>query len=178
MAKYTPIALGLLLLAFVGCNDQATSTIDSDLDDSTIKFERARLVLADEPPDALTPTDAKELAVEPVEMILAGKIDAGDMDPFVVGKTSFLISELPDEEHSGGDPEHSSKCQFCANRLASAPKAILSFKDKDGKLLKIDSKELFGISKGDAVVVTGTVHYQEATNTLLVDATGLHRRGS
>ena len=179
MTKFaTPFALLFLFAVTVGCGAQSETTIDSDLDASTIKFERARFVLADEPPDAMTPTDAKELATEPVEMVLAGRIDAGDINPFQAGKATFMISELPDEEHAAGDPDHADNCPFCARRLAKAPKAIVTFNDKDGNAIEIDSQSLFDISKGDAVVVKGTVHYQEATNTLQVDASGLHRRGS
>ena len=174
-----PFALIALiaLMGFVGCESQQ-SDIDNALDDSTAQFERARLLLTDEPADALTPTDAKEKIAESSTVVLAGRIHAGDIEPFMPGVASFMMTQLPDEGHGADDPDHADNCPFCKRRLKSAPKVIAEFKDNDGKLIDIDSKELFGIEKGDAVVITGEAEYQETTNTLKVDAKGLFKRKS
>ena len=174
-----PFIVLLLVAPLVGCSDDDTkSTIDAALDDSTVMLERARLALTAEPADPVTPTEAKDLAAEPTEIVLAGKIDAGEFTPFQAGQAPLMLSELPDEDHAAGDPEHAENCKFCARRLANAPKVIVTFNDADGNLLEIGAKELFALEKGDSVVVTGTAQFQEATGTVTIDASGLYKRKS
>ncbi|QDT10153.1 hypothetical protein [Planctomycetes bacterium K23_9] len=165
----TSTFFAVVLLAAVGCH----SSTDTGLDE-----QRDALMLSQEPADAITPTDAIEAASDSVELTLAGRIHAGDIDPFQAGQAAFMLTQLPDEGHGADDPDHADNCPFCKRRLEKAPKAIVQFKDDDGKVLDVDAKELFGIKKGDAVVVRGKVAYQEATNTLTVDATGLFKRKS
>jgi hypothetical protein len=143
--------------------------------DTGLAQQRDQWMLSQEPADALTPTDAMEVS-ETQEIVLAGRIHAGDIDPFQAGLASFMLTQLPDEGHGADDPDHADNCPFCKRRLEKAPKAIVQFKDDQGEVIKIDAKELFDVKKGDVVVVRGNVAYQEATNTLTLDATGLFKR--
>jgi hypothetical protein len=153
-------------LMMLGC-DSSTDTV--------LAQHRDALILSQEPADALTPTEAMEVS-EPDAIALAGRIHAGEIDPFQPGQTSFMLTQLPDEGHGADNPDHADNCPFCKRRLEKAPKVIVQFKDDRGDVIKIDAKEMFGVKKGDAVVVQGKVAYQEATNTLTIDATGLFKR--
>lgn len=110
------------------------------------------------------------------EILLAGRIDAGDNDPFQAGEASFLISQLPDEGHAADDPDHADNCPFCKRELAKAPKALIRFAGSDGKTLLVQADELFGIKKGDIVVIRGTAVYDKSVHTVMVEASGIFRR--
>lgn len=121
---------------------------------------RAKLVLADEPVDPLTPTAAKEtLAAKdappgPRPIVIAGRIGAKGMEPFLENKASFVLQEIPDDH--GGKPGHDSdNCPFCKKRSANAPMVAVQFVGADGKPLPIDARKLFSIQKGQEVVVSG-----------------------
>ena len=166
MMKSMPILL-MLIVAIAGCESATESALEK---------QRAALTLSQEPSGALTPTEAMEAIDESAALTLAGSIHAGEIDPFQAGQASFMMTQLPDEGHGADDPDHADNCPFCKRRLEKAPKAIVQFKDENGEVLKWDAKQLFGVDKGDSVVVVGNVQYQEATNTLTVDATGIFKR--
>ncbi len=127
------------------------------------------------PGDApLTPTVVKETVTSPTVLSLAGRIDAGDTEPFQAGLATFVLSELP--EHGGDDPNHADNCPFCKRKLANAPKAVVQFLGDDGEVLAVDARELFGVAKGDSVVVQGTAEYLEAVDTVQINAIGIFVR--
>ena len=137
---------------------------------------RVKYVLKSEPPDPKTPTEVKELVTEPTSLAIAGRIDAGDIEPFQDGIATFVLSQLPDSAHAGGDPTHADNCPFCKRKLKNAPKAVVQFVDSSGDVLPIDARKLFGLSKGDVVVVQGTAKYLESVNTVQINADGLFIR--
>lgn len=156
----------------VGCDSSSGVSLDQ---------QRESLVLNEEPAGALTPTEVKDESVDgdvsgASQVVLAGRIHAGDIDPFQAGQAAFMLTQLPDEGHGADDPDHADNCPFCKRRLEKAPKAIVQFKDAKGDVIKVDAKELFNVAKGDSVVVRGMATYQETTNTLSVDATALFKR--
>lgn len=122
-----------------------------------------------------TPTEIKESGEQPIAGIVAGRIDAGEIDPFQAGKLAFLISELPDESHAPDDPEHADNCPFCKRKLQNAPKAIVEFRDSDGSVLDGNARSELGLEQGDVVYVSGTAQYNSAVNTVMVDAIGVYR---
>ena len=124
----------------------------------------------------MTPTEIKETVTEPTSLKVAGRIDAGEIEPFQKGIASFVISQLPDDSHAGGDPNHADNCPFCKRKLKNAPKAVVQFLDADGKVLQVDARELLGVAKGDVVVVQGTAQYLEAVNTVQINADGVFIR--
>jgi len=135
-------------------------------------------LLLDEKPDGdvKTPTDVKELEGETVQTVVAGRIDAGDLDPFQPGELSFVISQLPDADHAAGDPDHADNCPFCKRKLKNAPKAIVQFLGDDGSVLGGDARQTLGLEQGDVVYVTGMATYDATVNTVMIDATGVYRR--
>jgi hypothetical protein len=170
----TPLWLGSLLAGslLVGCNSSPESSAPGAAATDTF-------VLAERPAErALTPTQVMERGGEPAATVLAGRIDAGDMDPFQSGQLAFMVSQLPDRDHAGGDPDHADNCPFCKRKLENAPKAIVQFRDASGEVLPGDARQGLGLGSGDVVYVTGSAWYDESVDSVMVDATGVYRTDS
>jgi hypothetical protein len=120
---------------------------------------RKSLLLAAEPAGALTPTAAKaKLSKSPQKLVIAGQIAGKGIDPFVKGKASFAMLQLPDD-HAKKPGHNADDCPFCKKRLAKAPMVAVQFMGPDGKELAIDARELFGVKQGAEVVVTGVASF-------------------
>lgn len=120
---------------------------------------RKTFVLATEPEGALTPTAAKaKLAKSPQKLVIVGQIAGKGIDPFVKGKASFAMLQLPDD-HAKKPGHNADDCPFCKKRLAKAPMVAVQFVGPDGKELAIDARELFDVKQGAEVVVTGTASF-------------------
>ena len=118
-----------------------------------------KLLLNAEPPGAKTPTAAKiGLSTTPKAVVVAGRIDAKGMDPFVDGKCSFAMLQLPDD-HAQKPGHNSDECPFCKKRLANAPLVAVQFLDADGKEILQDARDFLGVKKGQQVVVKGTATF-------------------
>jgi hypothetical protein len=83
---------------------------------------RAKLVLPQEPVDPLTPTAAKEtLSAKdapkgPQASVIAGRIGAKGMEPFLENKASFVLQEIPADDHAGKAGHDADNCPFCKKR--------------------------------------------------------------
>jgi hypothetical protein len=152
----------------VGC-DQATTSQPSATGDSSF-------ILSSEPDGAITPTEAMESHHDHGPITLVGRIDAGEFEPFEPGQASFMLSELPDADHAGGDPDHADNCPFCKRKLEKAPKVVVKLLTPTGEVMPVDARNLLGISKGDIVVVRGNGQYSEAINLVEITADGVFRR--
>jgi hypothetical protein len=117
---------------------------------------RGRLVLPQEPAAAVTPTAAKEkLTKEPQQVVLAGRVGARGMEPFLDNKASFVLVEIPADDHAKKPGHNADDCPFCKKKQANTPMTAVQFLGADGKVIPVDSRKLFGIQKGSDVVVTG-----------------------
>ncbi|MDA7874157.1 hypothetical protein N9B17_03225 [Rhodopirellula sp.] len=159
--------LGILA---TGCGSQQVATYSGP------RSSENHYILETEPAGALSPTDIKESGTQTALMVLAGRIDAGDMEPFQTGAASFIVSQLPDQSHAGGNPTHVDNCPFCKRKLKNAPKAVVRILDDSGSVLPVDARQLLGVSKGDVVVVQGLATYLEPVNTVQIDATSIFIR--
>jgi hypothetical protein len=172
----------LMIGMIIGCGAESDSVTSTSLvGDGNVSsgVEIDSLVLAAMPEGVVTsPTEIMELEGEAKSTVLAGRIDAGDMDPFQPGEIAFMISQLPDEGHGESDPDHADNCPFCKRKLASAPKAIVQFRGADGKVLSGDARQALSLQKGDVVYVAGTAQFNSAVNTVMVDATGLFKKSN
>ncbi|OYP33152.1 hypothetical protein [Rhodopirellula sp. MGV] len=168
-------SISIACLVAVGCSSKKVGVNGTNAQTAS-KPTAPELVLTEMPAgEVSTPTEIKDAALETASVVLAGRIDAGDTDPFQPGEVAFMISELPDEEHAGDDPDHADNCPFCKRKLAQAPKAIIQFLDADGKIRSGDARKTLGVVKGDEVVVTGEATFKPEIDTVLVKATGLYR---
>ena len=156
--------LVLILLPFLaGCGVQ---------EPAPWKEWRDQFVLKTYPAGAITIADAITHKADD-EMVVIAQVGSGKGDTFDNKVASFLISEAPDKDHMG-KPGHDDDCPFCKLRLANAPTVTVGFETSQGKMIPVDARKLFGIKKGDVVVIKGRGTYEEATKMLNLNATGLH----
>ena len=140
---------------------------------------RTSLMLKNEPAGAMTPTAAKAaVAKAPKQLVIAGRIAGSKgMDPFVKGKASFAMLQLPDDH--GSQPGHNADdCPFCKKRLANAPMVAVQFVGADNKELPIDARDLFGVKDGEEVVIRGIASFNAklALPIIQLQADGIYIR--
>jgi len=145
---------------------------------------RGKMLLAAEPAGALTPTAAKaKLAAKdapagPQPIVVAGRIGAKGMEPFLDGKASFVLVEIPADDH-GAKPGHDAdNCPFCKKRSANAPMVAVQFLGADGQVVPLDARKLFNVAKGTDVVVSGKAVFDPklAIPVIQLTADGIHVR--
>jgi hypothetical protein len=78
------------------------------------------------------------------------------MEPFLEGKASFSLLEIPADDHAEKPGHNPDDCPFCKKRQANATMAAVQFLGADGKPIPVDARKLFGIEKGQDVVIRGT----------------------
>jgi hypothetical protein len=147
-----------------------------DLDPTAI---RQQLVLPAEPAGATTPTLAKQkLNATPQPIVVAGRIGARGMEPFLDGKASFVLVEIPADDHAKKPGHDADNCPFCKKKNANAPMVAVQFLGADGKAIPIDSRKLFGLDKGADVVVRGTALFDPklAIQVIQFTADGIYVR--
>ena len=171
MHKKAFITALLLLPLAIGCNQDSGSQV------STVDQQ----YLLDAQPDASsTPTEIKDAvkgAEGPISVTLVWRVGApGGIDPFIQGQANFLVSEMADESHANGDPDHESKCQFCANKLKNAPRVVVQFKNDQGTVVKTDSRKLLGIESGSVVYIEGQATYDAVLDRVMIDGESIFIR--
>ncbi|NCA12190.1 hypothetical protein EBR56_10385 [bacterium] len=147
-----------------------------DLDPAAI---RQRFILPVEPAAAITPTAAKQkLGPTPQPIVLAGRIGARGMEPFLDGKASFVLVEIPADDHAKKPGHDADNCPFCKKRTANSPMVAVQFVGVDGKPIPIDARKLFGVAKGTDVVVQGAGVFDArlAIPIIQLTADGVHVR--
>jgi hypothetical protein len=139
----------------------------------------APLLLAEEPAGALTLAEAKaKLTTTPQPVVIAGRIGARGMDPFLEGKASFSLLEIPTDDHASKPGHNADDCPFCKKRNANSPMAAVQFLAADGKPIPVDARKLFGVAKGSDVVIRGTGIFDPKLGipVLQITADGIHVR--
>lgn len=94
------------------------------------------------------------------------RINAGDFPPFSEGKATFIVTDATG--HDGDESHNPHECPFCKRDIKSVI-ARVEWKDNEGKLLNIDSRELFDVKEFDLLVIEGTGQFDE-DETLIVAA--------
>jgi hypothetical protein len=140
---------------------------------------RTQLLLDAEPAGALSLAAAKEkLTTKPQPVVIAGRIGAKGIDPFLEGKASFSLVEIPADDHASKPGHDADDCPFCKKRNAKSPLAAVQFLGADGKPIPLDARKLFGVAKGSDVVIRGTAIFDPNLGipVLQVTADGIHVR--
>ena len=170
--RLVAVAALCVALAETGLEAKETLTIDQ---------ARAAFAMAESPAAALTISDALALLEKApknrASVTMVGRIAAREgEDPFLEGKASFVMMDLPDDDHSANKGHDADNCPFCKRRKAKATLAAVQFVDADGAVVGIDSRKLFGLASGAKVVVSGQASYNPKLPFPIVqiDATGLH----
>lgn len=145
---------------------------------------RKQVMLAAEPPGAISPSAAKQSLVAaaanvPQPIVVAGRLGARGMEPFLDGKASFVLMEIPADDHAAKPGHDADNCPFCKKKQANTPMVAVQFLGADGKVIPIDSRKLFGIAKGSDVVVKGTAVFDPnlALPIIQLTADGIFVRG-
>jgi hypothetical protein len=160
--------MATILAAASGCNRG----------NAEVEALRNRLVLADEPSGATTIADSRDKIDAEQDVVIVGKIGAGEFQPWAEGQAAFLMSEAPADNAHASSPGHDpATCPFCRRRAekAASVTALVQFRDENGELLPIDARELLGVSQDQVVVVRGKGHVDKL-GVLVVAATGIHVR--
>jgi hypothetical protein len=147
-----------------------------DLDPATV---RQALVVGQEPAGATTPSAARQkLNATPQRIVVAGRIGARGMEPFLEKKASFVLVEIPADDHAKKPGHDDDNCPFCKKRAAKSPIAAVQFVGADGKPIPMDARELFGVAKGSDVVIRGSAVFDPKLGipVLQVTAEGIHVR--
>ena len=141
------IGQGLIAIAAL------TATTRAEIDATAV---RESLVLPAEPAGAVSLAAARgTLGLEPKPVVVAGRIGGKGMEPFLEGKASFSLLEIPEDDHAEKPGHNADDCPFCKKKQAGTPMTAVQFLGADGKVLPVDSRKLFGIQKGSDVVVSG-----------------------
>ena len=145
---------------------------------------RQQFVLDAEPANAMTPTAARQQLLKapvnvPQPLVVAGRLGAKGMEPFLENKASFVLVEIPADDHAKKPGHDADNCPFCKKKQANAPMVAVQFLGADGKVIPIDSRQLFGIAKGSEVVVKGTAVFDPKLALPIVQFTadGIFVRG-
>ena len=143
------------------------------LADVDIAAVRTALVLAEEPAAAVSLEVARQkLGTTPQPVVVVGRIGAKGMDPFLAGKASFSLLEVPADDHAEKPGHNADDCPFCKKRQANATMAAVQFLGPDGKPIPVDARQLFGVEKGQDVVVRGTGVFDAKLGIPVIQLTG------
>ena len=147
----------------------------------TVDQARAAYTLAESPAAALTVGEAQELLEKApknrASLTMVGRIAAREgEDPFLEGKASFVMMDLPDDDHSSKKGHNADDCPFCKRRKAKAALAAAQFVDQDGSVVSIDARKLFGLREGAKVVIRGQAYFNPKMPFPIVqlNADGIH----
>ena len=153
----------LISLASVGLGCSPT-------EDPMIAQHRHKIILANEPDQAVSLTQAKSMLTEESDIVLLGRVGSGQLDPFEKGSASFVLSEALADDHGDDDGHDASDCPFCKRRAAEAPIATVELQDDNGKPIAVSADKLLGLTKGQTVVVQGRGIYLADVDTLQIKA--------
>lgn len=131
--------------------------------------------------DHVFPTEAKEVAMVGQIGGLANPWE--ETQPEFPFSTHYAVFFLADPqavaEHAEAGHVHApgEECAFCAAHAAENSElfAMVRLVDEAGKVLPVDSRELFDIKEGDTVVVKGSAQIVEG-GMLVVKADGIYVR--
>ncbi len=170
----------VIVIGVVGCDRKQSADSSSQTSGSASVH-----LLTTEPADPTSLTQAaEELSGStesadstslPQEMVLVGKIEAGDFPAFQDDQATFILSELAAEGHGLDDPDHEDNCPFCKRRAEKAPKAIVNIVGPDGKTLGTDARTLLGLAQGDRVIAVGTATYDKSVNAITLQCSGVYQ---
>lgn len=97
------------------------------------------------------------------------RINAGEFPPFVNGAAKFFVTDATG--HDGDESHDPHECPFCRRDVKSMM-ALVEFHDETGKLIPVDSRELFGIKDFELLVIEGTGEF-DSEDVLVLTASSM-----
>jgi hypothetical protein len=160
----------LIVATLVGCEAGIDANI-SALGD--------RFLLNVEPQGALSISEAKEKFSEEeasFDLVIIGRVAPRDVASLDQHHAVFSISDLtpPGHDHASGHDEDN--CAFCRHRAEQAPIAFVEVVDDNGTTLPYGAARLFGLRKGDVLIIRGQAQLNKKLNLLSVRPDGFFIR--
>lgn len=154
MQRTSKLTQGLMFSALLAATGAGWTMARGEIDPVTV---RQSLLLPAEPAGAVSLADARAgLGLEPKPVVVAGRIGGKGREPFLVGKASFSLLEIPIDNHAEKPGHNAEDCPFCKKRQANATLAAVQFVGADGKPIPVDARTLFDVTSGQDVVIRGT----------------------
>jgi len=154
MQRNLRFGTGWALIAATVATGAVWATVRAEIDPVAV---RQSLVLPAEPAGAVSLADARgTLGLQPKSVVVVGRIGGKGVEPFLDGKASFSLLEIPADDHAEKPGHNADDCPFCKKRQANATMAAVQFLGADGKPIPVDARKLFGVDKGNDVVIRGT----------------------
>ena len=179
-----------LLAGWLGAVAMHAAGLVASAAELNVAVVRQQLIVAQEPANALSPTATKQkLAATPLPaagkpivpqaVVVAGRIGARGMEPFLENKASFVLLEIPADDHAQKPGHDADNCPFCKKRTANSPMVAVQFVGDDKQPIPIDARKLFGVVKGQDVVISGMAVFDPklAIPVIQLTANSIYVRG-
>ena len=164
-------ALGCL----TGCGKSSTNQ-------EIVEYNGSKFLLDTEPSGAVGVADAKAAVGQQEEIVLIGRIQGGELEPWSRDRAAFFVSEasalleMDEDEHQHEAGHDHANCPFCnRNKSQGESQAIVQFLDDQGKVLPVDARKLLPVEEGQLVVVQGRGQIDDL-GTLVIAAKGIYVR--
>lgn len=156
-----PALVALMAAGVTGCGEAV---------DPALLAARDQYVVAEPPGDHMAISKIRgrierEEVSPPVEVVVRGRIHAGEMPPWETGKAAFMLTDITGHEGETDHDPHT--CPFCSEDI-DAYLAKVMFKDESG-VLPFDARELFDVAEKQIVTISGQA-YIDSDGLLAVEA--------
>lgn len=139
---------------------------------------RQRLLLPEAPAEVQSVADAKAAVTSQPDVVVQGQVEVESVPGSGPAQAIFVLAELQPDRH-GDQPGHvADNCPFCKRRAAEAPRVTVQLVDEEGKVLPYSVQQLFGLKRGDVVVVRGRGEVVPELNLFTLTATGVHKQNA
>lgn len=165
--KLAMVGIGLVCLA--GCGELTKPAIQA----WQKQYLSSSPLDAAERIEAITAQEAFQSPEHEGQVAIIGQI-GGSSDCFDQSMAAFLMIDVDKDGHAstpGHDPD---ECAFCKRRRADAPTALVQFLDDKQQPIAMSAKEIFGLQKGQTVLVEGRGRFDKESKTLFVSASRIH----
>ena len=163
--RITWIVLCTMAITVCGCGES---------ENAELAALRSQLVLSSAPDGQMSVADVRtslteDEATEEVDVVIKGRINAGDIPPWEPGKAAFVLTDITGHEGESDHDPH--QCPFCSRNIQDYL-ANIKFHDEQGNVIAVDAQELFSVKEKQLVTIQGKAHLTD-TDTLVIHATGI-----
>lgn len=156
------------LVMTTGCGTATESPAVASSPEANVDTSQYRL--EEEPEGAVGVIAARESAEDGAPIVLVGRV-GGTARPWVDGRAAFTmldasVSVVAEGEDSGEEGELCTG-DCCALERQSCT-TLVKVVDSQGKLVRMDSRELLGLKESDMVVVQGTAQKDKTGNFVML----------
>lgn len=161
--------------SLIGCTSEKSSTASNgslEQQDQPV-VDSSTYLLTAEPKDPASVIRVREEAANGDEVLLVGCI-GGSSNPWIEGRAAFTIVDSSLEScNEKMDDKCPTPWDYCCetDKLPTAS-ALIKFVDDSDRVIKADSKTLFGVRELSTVVIKGTAQRDDADN-LTILASGI-----